>query len=262
MMVHQSYQVVVVVVMAMAVVVNKNAVFAFAKSATDLLCALRWPNATVPVEVPDGVLAPDHWHALQAAMHCLNGLTCLSYVNATREPYRVIVKPARGCGSLVGHVGVGDAQTLHLGAQCFLQKGTVLHELLHVAGLFHEHTRPDRDQYVRVMWTNIQQNKFKNYAVRPWAEEGAELLTLGLPYDYGSVMHYSPDMFTVNKTLPSLTLRRPYTGLVGQREAPSRTDVARVNRLYECWEHYLGDDLPGATAYHVWHAAALYRILS
>lgn len=92
--------------------------------------------------------------------------------------------------------------------------------------------------------------------MRSCAEEGTELLTLGLPYDYGSVLHYSLDMFTVNKVLPSLVLRRPYAGVVGQREAPSRTDVARVNRLYECWD----DDLPGALAYHVWHAAALHRL--
>lgn len=252
---HRVHPPVLVIVLVAAL--QANATVATSCDAAALLRALRWPNATVPLEVPEGVLANPHVHALHAAMHHLNSVTCLRFVNATQERYRVVVEASTACGSPVGHVGVGDAQKLLLGASCFLQNGTVLHELLHVAGLFHEHTRPDRDQYVRVLWTNIPRDKHKNFAVQSWMRESAGLLTLGLPYDYGSLLHYGLNVFTKDEQLPSLALRRPYTGLVGQREAPSRTDVARVNRLYECWNHYLGDDLLGSKAYSTWHAAAL-----
>ena len=35
----------------------------------------------------------------------------------------------------------------------------MLHEVLHVLGMWHEQSRYDRDQYVRILWQNIAQGK-------------------------------------------------------------------------------------------------------
>ncbi|KAL1467231.1 hypothetical protein MTO96_026227, partial [Rhipicephalus appendiculatus] len=56
------------------------------------------------------------------------------------------------CYSYLGRNG--GEQTLSLGDGC-LYNGTVAHELLHVVGFYHEHTRPDRDDYVDVFERNI-----------------------------------------------------------------------------------------------------------
>lgn len=54
--------------------------------------------------------------------------------------------------------------------------------------MFHEHTRPDRDDYITVLYENIDDAKESNFDIHP------ESLTYGYAYDYGSVMHYGPEV--------------------------------------------------------------------
>jgi hypothetical protein len=34
-------------------------------------------------------------------------------------------------------------------------KGTTMHEMMHAIGFVHEHSRPDRDQFVQVLLQNV-----------------------------------------------------------------------------------------------------------
>lgn len=58
------------------------------------------------------------------------------------------------CCSYVGRRGNGP-QAISIGKNCD-KFGIVVHELGHVIGFWHEHTRPDRDDHVTIIRENIQ----------------------------------------------------------------------------------------------------------
>lgn len=60
----------------------------------------------------------------------------------------------RRCCSYVGRRGNGP-QAISIGKNCD-KFGIVVHELGHVIGFWHEHTRPDRDDHVTIIRDNIQ----------------------------------------------------------------------------------------------------------
>lgn len=61
------------------------------------------------------------------------------------------------CCSYVGRRG-GGPQAISIGKNCD-KFGIVVHELGHVIGFWHEHTRPDRDEHVSIIRDNIQPGK-------------------------------------------------------------------------------------------------------
>ncbi|GAA0773857.1 M12 family metallopeptidase [Roseibium denhamense] len=69
-------------------------------------------------------------------------------------------------------------------ARNFIGRGTFVHEMGHAMGLFHEHTRIDRDEYVQINWNGIRESAKPNFVKR--TSNGLEIG----PYDFRSNMHY------------------------------------------------------------------------
>jgi hypothetical protein len=107
--------------------------------------------------------------------------------------------------------------------------GAIQHELLHVLGMFHEHSRPDRDEYIEIVWENIEPHYEINF--RKGNEEFMD--TFGLPYDYESLMHYPRNAFSKNGNYTIVARDDPFRRL-GQFKAPTFFDLEKVRRMYNC----------------------------
>ena len=67
---------------------------------------------------------------------------------------------------------------------------TVVHEFIHAFGFHHEQVRPDRDNYVEIIYENIPEYLWHNFNLFTGSN------TFGVQYDGYSVMHYSSKAFS------------------------------------------------------------------
>ncbi|KAA8592353.1 hypothetical protein FQN60_017808, partial [Etheostoma spectabile] len=117
--------------------------------------------------------------------------TCVTFIERTQEEsYIVFTYRPCGCCSYVGRRG-GGPQAISIGKNCD-KFGIVVHELGHVIGFWHEHTRPDRDEHVSIIRDNIQPGQEYNFLKM----EPGEVDSLGEVYDFDSIMHYARNTFS------------------------------------------------------------------
>ncbi|KAL1429651.1 hypothetical protein MTO96_015919 [Rhipicephalus appendiculatus] len=175
---------------------------------------------------------------IEKAMQLIQEKTCIKFQTQTDQENYVSIAYRQGrCASNVGMQG--GEQTLALDPRLCMGLGQVAHEFLHALGFFHEHSRPDRDQYVDVVWKNIVEASNESF----WLKSETEADTLGEPYDYESVMHYPHDAFskpgTGSTLLPKTPEVQPETlGKAYIENFLTDTDIKKLNVLYTCGKEF------------------------
>jgi len=177
-----------------------------------------------------------------AAMNEIQQTTCIrfSVYNSGSQvrgyDYVGVTKSSQGCFSEgLGRLGKGRQQ-LNLqqtdprtGGTCMI-KGIAVHELLHVVGFHHMQNAPERDNYVTIMWNNMNQDAGTKFQFQKLSSQEAS--TYGAPYDFGSIMHYGPKDFSRNGQDTIVPKQRGVQ--FGQRQRISDWDAFKVNAMHNC----------------------------
>ncbi|XP_049577209.1 dorsal-ventral patterning tolloid-like protein 1 isoform X2 [Syngnathus scovelli] len=190
-----------------------------------------WPGGVIPYVIGGNFTGSQRAMFKQAMRHW-EKQTCVSFIEKTdEESYIVFTYRPCGCCSYVGRRGNGP-QAISIGKNCD-KFGIVVHELGHVIGFWHEHTRPDRDDHVTIIRDNIQPGQEYNFLKM----EPGEVNSLGEPYDFDSIMHYARNTFSRGMFLDTILPSRDENGVrpaIGQRTRLSKGDIAQARKLYRC----------------------------
>lgn len=177
--------------------------------------------------------------------------SCIQFAQASTNSKGVLQVTSynNGCYATLGQRDEGNI--LNLGSGC-QNVGTVMHLLGHVLGMAHEDQRPDAEQYVTVIPENIDvygmssssnidpttAAKYK-YFFTPLngTKTDWEKQIVSLPYEYGSLMHNSKNVYAVDIARALTITGRSSTvfdDLMGNRGYLTERDGRLLNEMYSC----------------------------
>jgi len=163
--------------------------------------------------------------SILAAIADLEKYTCLRFKKRTNQATHMYFVKAGGCFSPIGYSG--GRHYISLGDGC-RYKDIVIHEIGHALGLFHEQARPDRDNYVKILFENIEYGQKHNFK----KQKVSALDPVDTPYDYLSLMHYESNAFSKNGKPTILAKDKSMQDKMGRVLELSKYDKIHLNKMY------------------------------
>jgi hypothetical protein len=202
-----------------------------------------WPGRIIPYVIDPQVPDPA---SVEAAIVHWNQTNIVRFVERAGEVDYVLVTRADGTAtSDIGHRGNGE-QRVSLADNCPV--GSIIHEFGHTLGLWHEHCRHKRDDFVDVLLDQIAEESLLNFTIDAVGDKPMPTFNLG-DYDFGSIMHYEETACAFIEGTPVLIPKQPLPpgavplppGVVqGQRDGLSPGDIASVAELYQSFPPLAG----------------------
>lgn len=160
---------------------------------------------------------------IKSAIKNFEEKTSLKFVEWTGEQNHVEFVSSEGAGGIASNCGmIGGHQLIWLSDAA--PTSSIIHEIGHTVGLVHEHSRDDRDKYVRILEENIipgEEHNFKKFFNQYSTDN----------FDFNSIMLYPSDAFSRNG-------RATITKLDGTNFTVSANelqegDLEIINKIYQ-----------------------------
>ncbi|XP_078475608.1 uncharacterized protein LOC144736834 [Lampetra planeri] len=171
---------------------------------------------------------------IQQAVNEFAEETCIRLIRKDNQEDYINFQALDGSWSFLGKKGGAQSVSLEPGK---VDRGTVLHELMHALGFHHEHCRSDRDQHIKVHEDNIKEHELGQFKRLECSGSGEDL-----PYDYLSIMHYGRYASSSDHMSETITPTTAAKAPIGQRSGLSPLDVLRVHRKYQPNAAVLSDE--------------------
>uniref|UniRef100_A0A0N5B4H6 Metalloendopeptidase n=1 Tax=Strongyloides papillosus TaxID=174720 RepID=A0A0N5B4H6_STREA len=195
----------------------------------------KWPNGRIPYIISSQYSVSER-AVLAKAIQEYHSRTCIRFVPKTSaDTDYLYIGKIDGCFSDVGRAG--GRQELSLDNGC-LQYDTAIHELMHSVGFYHEHERWDRDNYISILWNNIDREAYDQFGKVDLTESSY----YGQPYDYRSIMHYDSMAFSKNGFETLVAKTAGMTPIMGSALDFSSRDLYKINKMYKCSEFFKETD--------------------
>ncbi|MCW3466688.1 M12 family metallopeptidase [Chitinophaga nivalis] len=187
-----------------------------------VLAVDRWPQARIYYTIAGNVPNNTRQKIADAIAH-YNAKTNIRWIARTNQSnYVNFTSGSPNGGDGWAAIGMwGGAQNITLDGQISL--GSTVHEMGHAAGLYHEHTRKDRDRYIRILWNNIYSNQQSNFQIY---QSGSDYGT----FDFNSVMMYWPYSYSANG-YPSI-VRADGSSFTYNRGMLTNGDISALKSMY------------------------------
>ena len=148
-----------------------------------------WPGGIIPFEIKTSDFTSATISRINQAVDSMNTKTNLTLIRRTTEDDYVKIEknddlpgggssPIGKCGGCV--IIFHTSHVVRIGVNAPVS--TIIHEFLHTAGVYHEQSRPDRDDFISINFNCIEDGKEHNFKKRDGTTYG--------PYDLNSRMHY------------------------------------------------------------------------
>lgn len=192
----------------------------------------RWPNGRMHYRLFRTSAATND--KVRRAMRYIESRTHVKFIEIAEDaetPYHVqIIDYYNQCASVVGRDQDPPGpikrrwQRMYVGPRCGFS--STVHELLHALGMWHEQSRVDRDQFVKIHWENILEGKEHNFEIQ------TNSISVG-PYDLKSIMHYGYWFFSkAPNNLVTISSKIPGQNVTSRNVVMSAGDIASINRMY------------------------------
>ena len=161
-----------------------------------------WPQGVIPVKIDLSMFrnrnfwGQDMGEYTIDAIDQINRQTRVKLVphEGQKDYIRITFSPDTTYGGMSPVGRQGDEQVIYITNRSNAR--TVIHEILHSLGFWHEQSRHDRDQYIQLELGNVDPQWHYAFQIEPGTTAGA--------YDYQSIMHYTAGAFAKKDGLTTI----------------------------------------------------------